>query len=238
MLLNDELSVDAERIETIVRSINLYDEDLVCYGSKIQEKFATLTDKTLQSVIVLNQEKIDELTSEIRDIIEKHNDAKISGGLFRRKNRARQAKNEETSKLLDERARELDGQRMKVLVNLETLDNFHKQNLEYCNDLECHILAGRQKLQTVREGELKQLRQKVEQTEAPGDVAACNYLQDRIETFEERIHSLETSKIMSSQMTIQIRLMRSSNEQLMRQIDGGNSLISAWKQSAMVDTGK
>lgn len=244
MLLNNESSVDVKRVEDIVQTINLYDENLVRYGSSVQENFAALTDKALKSVIELNPKEIDRIILEINDIIDKANVGSSKKSLLgafrpaRKKGSVSKEKCMETSKVLDEKNRELDGKRMKVRVNLEILESFHQQNLGYYEDLEYHILAGKQKLQKTRESELEQLRQKAEETKTPEDIAAYNYLQDRIETFEERICSLETTKTMSSQMVIQVRLMRNSNEQLMQQIDGGNNLISAWRQSAMIGAGR
>lgn len=242
MLPNNEPSVDTKRVEDIMQTINLYDENLVRYGNNVQENFAILTDKALKSVIALNPKETDKLILEINDIISKTNVGNFKKSLFsmfssvKRRESTSKEKWAEVSKVLDKKDRELDGQRMKVRVNIEILENFQQQNLEYYKDLECYILAGKQKLQKTRESELEQLRQKAEATKAPEDIAAYNYLQDRIETLEERICNLETTKTMSSQMVIQIRLMRNSNESLMQRINSGGSLISAWRQSVIIGT--
>lgn len=242
MLPNNESSFDAGRAEIMMREINLYNESLVRFGSSVQEEFARLADNALKSVIALNSEETNRLVLEIKDIIDQSNVESSKKGLFSALRSGKKRKSDskedfaEVMKALNERGRKLDGQRMKARVNLEILEKLHQQNLGYYESLECHILAGKLRLQIARENELKQLQRKAEESQKSEDIAACNYLQDRIDTFEERLCSLETTKTMSSQMEIQIRLMRNSNEQLLQQIEGGSSLISAWKQSAMIDS--
>lgn len=238
MLLNNEPPIDVERIETIMQTIDLYSECLVRFGSSVQEKVATLADSILQSTVVLNPEVIDKILLEINDLINELNVTTSNKSLLSVFRSAKEKERRTKAKALDERGRELTGQAMKVCVNLEILENHYRQNLEYHAELECQILAGKQKLKTVRESELKQLQSRAAATETLEDIAACNYLQGQIKTLEERIQSLETTKVMSAQMTTQIRWMQNSNAELLQRIRDGSRLIAMWKQSTAIDANR
>ena len=79
------------------------------------------------------------------------------------------------------------------------MDKMYEVNLTYFKELSMYILAGKKKLQEVREGELKAAIQRAQQSKLPEDAQAAKDLENKCERFEKKIHDLELTRVISIQ---------------------------------------
>lgn len=77
---------------------------------------------------------------------------------------------------MDKIAGELENHKLKLMKDVEILDQMYDRNLDYFKELTMYILAGKQKLADARNTELKALREKAEKSGLPEDAQAAERL--------------------------------------------------------------
>ena len=105
------------------------------------------------------------------------------------------------------------------------MDKMYALNLTYFKELSMYILAGKKKLQEIREGELKELTLKAQMSNLPEDAQAAKDLDSMCQRFEKKIHDLELTRMISIQTAPQIRL-----------VQGNDTLMAEKIQSTLVNT--
>ena len=95
-----------------------------------------------------------------------------------------------------------------------TLDKLYELNLTYFKELTMYLLAGRQRLAEVREGELADLSAKAQASGSTEDAEAVQKLAAACNRFEKKLSDLDLSRTVAMQMAPQIRLVQ-NNEMLM-----------------------
>ena len=75
----------------------------------------------------------------------------------------------------------------------------YAQNLNYYKELTMYILAGKQKLQEVREGKLRDLEAKAAASGLPEDAQEAKDLDSKCNRFEKKLHDLELTRTISLQ---------------------------------------
>ena len=93
-----------------------------------------------------------------------------------------------------------------------------------------YILAGQKKLQEVRSTQLTQLIAKAQQTNLPEDAQAANDLSAMCDRFEKKLHDLELTRMVSVQMSPQIRMIQSNDSVMAEKIRSSIvNTIPLWK---------
>ncbi len=226
-----QASADAEQI-------NLHDGVAVAtYGSALQKKLKELTGDTLQNVAGRDLGEIGKILSDMMSRIQ-------SLSTSAPRNRFLQAirpapkpevfmeRYEATAKALAKMQKQLEGWRMTLLVDIETMNDLYDQVISCYRQLSVLIVAGQQKLQQVRTGELASLRLKSSVPGAQEAILMYNDLQQKCNNFEKHLHDLELTKTLYLQTALQIQLSRQNDEQLVAQIQSNvNHAIAAWQQN-------
>ena len=232
---------DRQQVESFAKQINLHSsETIMRYGETAQQKLETFTDGALKGVSGRDIGEIGNLLSEMSVNIKEFNeqtDGKLLN-IFRsaaRKAEILRTKYGEVSTTLERVKKELLGQRTTLLVDIKMLDEMYKQNLEYYRELTMYILAGQQKLDETRNGELEDLRRKAEMTGSQEDAFAFTDLREQCTSFEMQLHDLELTRAVCLQTAPQIRLVQKTDEQLARKIQSSiNNTIPIWKQKIAI----
>ena len=81
-----------------------------------------------------------------------------------------------------------------------------------------YILAGKKKLQEVRENDLKELVEKAERSGLPEDAQEAKDLDSFCNRFEKKLHDLELTRMISLQTAPQIRLVQGNDTQMVEKI--------------------
>lgn len=119
----------------------------------------------------------------------------------------------------------LEGHQMQLLKDVAMLDKMYELNKTYYKELSMYILAGRQKLQIVKNDELPALIKKSGETGLAEHAQAVNDLTALVNRFEKKLYDLELTRMISIQMAPQIRL-----------IQGNDTLMAEKIQSTIVNT--
>lgn len=213
------------------------------YGVSTQKKMATFSDAALENVRTQDLGEVGDLLAEA--VTELQNfDASESRGFFGflRKQTAkldtlknRYAKAEaNVEKICDG----LQQHQVRLLKDSAMLDKMYEQNLLYFKELTMYILAGKKKLQEVREGKLKELEQTAQRTGFAEDAQAARDLSDKCERFEKKIHDLELTRAISIQTAPQIRMIQHNDQVMVEKIQTTLlNTIPLWKNQMVLALG-
>ena len=101
-----------------------------------------------------------------------------------------------------------------------------------------YILAGKQKLEQVRNNELKDLQAKAEASGLPEDAQKAKDLADKCNRFEKKIYDLELSRNIALQTGPQIRLVQSADTEMAEKIQSTIvNTIPLWKNQMVIALG-
>ena len=101
-----------------------------------------------------------------------------------------------------------------------------------------YILAGKQKLQEVREGKLKQLENTAMASGLAEDAQAARDLADKCNRFEKKIHDLELTRAICIQTAPQIRLIQNNDNVMVEKIQTTlMNTIPLWKNQMVLALG-
>ena len=132
----------------------------------------------------------------------------------------------------------LEGHQQLLLKDIALLDKMYEVNLTYFKELSMYILAGKKKLQEVREGELKAAIQRAQQSKLPEDAQAAKDLENKCERFEKKIHDLELTRVISIQTAPQIRLVQNNDTLMAEKIQSTIvNTIPLWKSQMVLALG-
>jgi len=233
---------EQQQVESFAKQIDLHSSEIITrYGEAAQQKLETFTNGALEGVVGRDVGEIGDLLSEMSVSIKDFNKDVESGGLFgvfrsmQRKAEIMRVKYTEVAGTLERVKKDLLGQRTTLLVDIKMLDEMYQQNLEYYKELTMYILAGKQKLDEARKGELAELKRKAEATGVQEDAFLYSDFKDQCENFEKQLYDLELTRAVCLQTAPQIRLVQKTDEQLARKIQSSvNNTIPIWKQKIAV----
>ena len=80
---------------------------------------------------------------------------------------------------------------MQLLKDVAMFNRLYQQNADYFRQLTLYIIAGDEKLEQVREGELKALLDKAEASGDAMDAQKANDLAAQCDRFEKKLHDLK-----------------------------------------------
>ena len=132
----------------------------------------------------------------------------------------------------------LQQHQVRLLKDSAVLDKMYDQNLAYFKELTMYILAGKQKLQEVREGKLAELEATARRTGLAEDVQAARDLAEKCNRFEKKIHDLELTRQISIQTAPQIRMIQNNDNVMVEKIQTTlMNTIPLWKNQMVLALG-
>ena len=130
---------------------------------------------------------------------------------------------------------ELEKHERVLLKDIAMLDKMYDMNLAYFKELTMYILAGRLKVEELRNVELPAMQKKAEETGLPEDAQAANDFANMIGRFEKRLHDLELTRVVSLQMAPQIRLIQNNDSLMAEKIQTSIvNTIPLWKSQMVL----
>ena len=101
-----------------------------------------------------------------------------------------------------------------------------------------YIMAGKQKLQEVRDGKLKELEAKAQQTGLAEDAQTARDLAEKCNRFEKKIYDLELTRTISIQTAPQIRMIQNNDTVMVEKIQTTLvNTIPLWKNQMVLALG-
>ena len=213
------------------------------YGAGTQKKMADFSDAALANVRTQDLGEVGDLivnvVGELRGFGEEENKGLF--GFFRKKaNELENMKNKyaKAEVNVEKISDALQEHQVRLLKDSAVLDQMYAQNLAYFKELTMYILAGKQKLQEVREGKLKELQAKAQATGLAEDAQAARDLSDKCDRFEKKIHDLELTRTISIQTAPQIRMIQNNDNVMVEKIQTTlMNTIPLWKNQMVLALG-
>ena len=132
----------------------------------------------------------------------------------------------------------LQEHQVRLLKDSALLDKMYEQNLLYFKELTMYILAGKQKLEEVRGGKLKELQATAQRTGLAEDAQAARDLADKCDRFEKKIYDLELTRTISMQTAPQIRMIQNNDNVMVEKIQTTlMNTIPLWKNQMVLALG-
>ena len=130
---------------------------------------------------------------------------------------------------------ELEKHERILLKDIATMDRMYDMNQAYFKELTMYILAGQIKCKELRDVDLPKLQAKAVESGLPEDAQAANDFANMIGRFEKRIHDLELTRIISLQMSPQIRLIQNNDSLMAEKIQTSIvNTIPLWKSQMVL----
>ena len=213
------------------------------YGAGTQKKMADFSDAALANVRTQDLGEVGDLITDVVGELKGFDAEEEKGffGFFRK-----QANKLETMKTKYAKAEvtvakigdALQQHQVRLLKDSAVLDKMYEQNLAYFKELSMYILAGKQKLQEVREGKLQELQSRAQLTGLAEDAQAARDLSDKCDRFEKKIHDLELTRAISIQTAPQIRMIQNNDNVMVEKIQTTlMNTIPLWKNQMVLALG-
>ena len=214
------------------------------YGAGTQKKMADFSDAALANARTQDLGEVGDLiVSVVGELKGMDADEEKKGflGFFRKQAdkletmKSRYAKAEvNVEKIADA----LEQHQVRLLKDSALLDKMYEQNLAYFKELTMYILAGKQKLEQVRTGKLRELEQQAKASGLAEDAQAAKDLADKCARFEKKIHDLELTRAISIQTAPQIRMIQNNDNVMVEKIQTTlMNTIPLWKNQMVLALG-
>ena len=122
-----------------------------------------------------------------------------------------------------------------LMKDITLMDAMYEKNQEYMKELTMYILAGKLKIEQLRNEELPKYVAKAKESGLPEDAQAANDFSNMIGRFEKKIHDLELTRTISVQMAPQIRMIQNNDSLMAEKIRSSiMNTIPLWKSQMVL----
>ena len=240
-VLSDE---EKQIVAKFAEQIDLTNSQMILqYGAGTQKKMADFSETALENVKTKDMGEIGELLSgvvhELKDFDEEEEKGFL--GFFKKganKITAMKTKYAKAETNINQICKVLENHQVQLLKDVAILDKMYELNLNYFKELTMYIMAGKKKLEEVRNTTLASLLQTAQQSGLAEDAQAARDLESMCTRFEKKIHDLELTRQISLQTAPQIRLVQSNDTMMVEKIQSTVvNTIPLWKSQMVLALG-
>ena len=239
---------EAERkaVEEFSKKINIEDTNTVLqYGAGAQKNISEFSGAALNTVRTKDMGEVGDMLTglvvQLKTINFDPEEKKGLKGLFRRAStqiEEMKAQYDKAEVSVNKITEQLEQHQVVLLKDVAMLDKMYELNQAYFKELSMYIIAGKQKLNECREGKLKELLAKAEASGLPEDAQAANDYASMCNRFEKKIHDLELTRMISIQMSPQIRMIQNNDTLMVEKIQTSIvNTIPLWKSQMVLALG-
>ena len=196
-------------------------EQVMNYGSGAQKNISEFSDAAMNTVRTKDLgevgDMLGDLVVELQGLNFDPQEKKGFRGLFKKASQSvaeMKASFDKAEVNVDKIVESLEKHEITLMKDISLMDKMYQRNQEYMKELTMYILAGKLKIEELREVELPKMIAHAKETNLPEDAQAANDFANLIGRFEKKIHDLELTRTISVQMAPQIRMVQ-NNDQLM-----------------------
>ena len=217
-------------------------EQVMNYGSAAQKNISEFSDAALNTVRTKDLgevgDKLSDLVVELKGLNFNQEEKKGLKGLFKKSSNniaTLKAQYDKAEVNVDKIVESLEGHEVTLMKDVALMDKMYERNEEYMKELTMYILAGKLRIEQLRNEELPKYRQKAQESNLPEDAQAANDFANMIGRFEKKIHDLELTRTISVQMAPQIRMIQNNDSLMMEKIRSSiNNTIPLWKNQMVL----
>ena len=237
---------EQKMVQDFAEKIDLTNSQMILqYGAASQKKLSDFSDSALSRVRTKDMgetgELITQLIGELKGFDATAENQKGFLGFFKKKSNELEAlkvKYDKADVNVERIKAQLEDHQVTLMKDIAMLDKMYQLNLVYFKELSMYILAGRKKLQQVRENDLAAAEAKAKATGLPEDAQAARDLADQCDRFEKKLYDLELTRNISIQMGPQIRLIQSNDTMMAEKIQTTIvNTIPLWKNQMVLALG-
>ena len=244
--LDDSILSEEEKkaVAAFAEQIDLSNSSMILqYGAGTQKKMADFSENALENVKTKDLGEVGDLLSGVVKELKSFDEEEEKGflGIFKKTSnklqnmKAKYAKAETNENQI---CKVLESHQVQLMKDIAILDKMYELNLTYFKELSMYILAGKKKLQEVREGKLQEMIRKAQASGFPEDAQAARDLESMCNRFEKKIHDLELTRTISIQTAPQIRLVQSNDTLMVEKIQSTVvNTIPLWKSQMVLALG-
>ncbi len=238
---------ERKAIDEFSKQIDITDSAMILgYGAAAQKKISDFSDSALGNVRNKDFGEVgDMITNLIGNLREMNADAEEENkgflGLF--KNTKRKIENLKTKydkceSSVNDIVAILEQHQITLLKDVSMFDELYEMNLSYFKELSMYIAAGKKKLAEERATTLVELKEKASKSTLPEDAQAANDFEEQCVRFERKLHDLELTRMVSIQMSPQIRMVQNNDTMMTEKIQTIiMNTIPLWKSQMVIALG-
>ena len=236
---------ELQMVNEFSQKIDLHNSQAILqYGVGTQKKMADFSEAALNNVRTKDLGEVGNMLSSLVidlksfDVTEQDKGFK---GLFKKSSNkitSMKAKYDKAEVNVNNVCTALENHQVTLMKDIALLDKMYAVNLTYFKELSMYILAGKKKLEEVRNGELAAAVAKANASNLPEDAQAAKDLQSMCVRFEKKIHDLELTRMISIQTAPQIRMVQNNDTLMAEKIQSTIvNTIPLWKSQMVLALG-
>ena len=217
-------------------------EQVMNYGSNAQKNISEFSEAALNSVRTKDLGEVGgmlgDLVVELQGLNFDPEEKKGFLGLFKKATQniaSLKAQYDKAEVNVDKIVESLEKHEVVLMKDISMMDKMYERNLEYKKELTMYIIAGKLKIEQLRNEELPKYQQKAQESGLPEDAQAANDFANMIGRFEKKIHDLELTRTISIQMSPQIRMIQNNDSLMAEKIRSSIvNTIPLWKSQMVL----
>lgn len=217
-------------------------EQVMNYGGAAQKNISEFSDAALGTVRTKDLGEVGgmlgDLVVELQGLNFSPEEKKGLRGLFKKATNdiaSLKAQFDKAEVNVDKIVETLEKHEVTLMKDISMMDKMYDKNQEYMKELTMYILAGKLKVEKLRNEELPKLVAHAQETGLPEDAQAANDFANLIGRFEKKIHDLELTRQISVQMAPQIRLIQNNDSLMVEKIRSSIvNTIPLWKNQMVL----
>ena len=236
---------ELQMVNEFSQKIDLHNSQAILqYGVGTQKKMADFSEAALNNVRTKDLGEVGNMLSSLVidlksfDVTEQDKGFK---GLFKKSSNkitSMKAKYDKAEVNVNNVCTALENHQVTLMKDIALLDKMYAVNLTYFKELSMYILAGKKKLEEVRNGELAAAVAKANASNLPEDAQAAKDLQSMCDRVEKKNHDLELTRMISIQTAPQIRMVQNNDTLMAEKIQSTIvNTIPLWKSQMVLALG-
>ena len=217
-------------------------EQVMNYGSNAQKNISEFSEAALNSVRTKDLGEVGGMLGdrvvELQGLNFDPEEKKGFLGLFKKATQniaSLKAQYDKAEVNVDKIVESLEKHEVVLMKDISMMDKMYERNLEYMKELTMYIIAGKLKIEQLRNEELPKYQQKAQESGLPEDAQAANDFANMIGRFEKKIHDLELTRTISIQMSPQIRMIQNNDSLMAEKIRSSIvNTIPLWKSQMVL----
>ena len=217
-------------------------EQVMHYGSNAQKNISEFSGAALGTVRTKDLGEVGnmlgDLVVELKGLNFDVEQKKGLKGLFRKSTQniaELKASYDKAETNVDNIVDSLEKHEITLMKDISMMDKMYDKNQEYLKELTMYILAGKLRIEQLRNEELPRYKAKALETGLPEDAQAANDFSNMIGRFEKKIHDLELTRTISVQMAPQIRMIQNNDSLMAEKIRSSiMNTIPLWKSQMVL----
>ena len=231
-------------VDAFAQQIDLTNSAMILqYGAGTQKKMADFSASALENVKSKDLGEVGDLlggvVKELKDFDEEEEKGFL--GIFKKASNkidSMKTKYVKAEANVNQIVKVLESHQVQLMKDVAILDKMYELNLAYFKELSMYILAGKKKLNEVKNGQLAEMMAKAEASGLPEDAQAAKDLDSMCNRFEKKLHDLELTRMISIQTAPQIRLIQNNDTMMVEKIQSTVvNTIPLWKSQMVLTLG-